>query len=259
MAHRKRHEEHENHERWLVSYADFITLLFAFFVVMYSISQINVGKYRVLSQSLVSAFRNTPRSSMPIPLGAEPGGERVRAPHAVFRPTMLVSPNEGAPTAQEVAHVQQERQMRGIADNILQVLEPLVKEGQVRITQNSLGVAVEINASVLFASGQAILQPTSVKALTAVAKVLAGQRNAVQVQGYSDNTPIRTPQYPSNWELSSARASSVVRIFIRNGVAPGRLVAMGFAANAPVASNATAAGRARNRRVTVLILPDRAA
>ena len=146
--------------------------------------------------------------------------------------------------------------MKGIAKDILKVLEPLVKGGQVRVTQSARGVAIEINASILFEPGLAILAGDSAKALTALANVLAGEANNIQVEGYSDNSPIKTPLYPSNWELSSARASSVVRLFIENGVSSERLVAIGYGENKPVDSNDTVEGRARNRRVTVMILSD---
>lgn len=249
MGRRQKHEEHENHERWLVSYADFITLLFAFFVVMYSISQVNEGKYRVLSESLVNAFLNQPRANEPVPKGTDSGGARIQSGPSVIRHTLPI--RKGAAEQR-----QQEAKMTNIARDIMKVLAPLVEGGQVRVTQSARGVAVEINASILFASGDAKLEPESTKALTAVGKVLAGIDNGIQVEGYSDNTPISTSQFPSNWELSSARASSVVRLFIDDGVAPSRLVAIGYAENKPVESNSTPEGRARNRRVTIMILSD---
>jgi chemotaxis protein MotB len=159
-------------------------------------------------------------------------------------------------TAQDIIRKKQEVKMKIIAKDILQVLAPLVKGGQVSVTQSSRGIAVQINASVLFAPAQADLEGESVKALTAVAKVLGPTENAIQVEGYSDNSPIRTSAYPSNWELSSARASSVVRLFVASGVGADRLVAMGYGENRAVDSNDTAEGRARNRRVTIMILSD---
>jgi chemotaxis protein MotB len=146
--------------------------------------------------------------------------------------------------------------MKGIATDLLKVMEPLVKEGQVRVTQSPLGVSIEINASVLFAPGQAQLEKFSIQVLKAVAQVVAGVPNAVQIEGHTDNIPIDTPAYPSNWELSTARASSVVRLFIDNGVAPSRLIAIGYADQRPVEPNDTNEGRSRNRRVTVMIEPD---
>ena len=144
--------------------------------------------------------------------------------------------------------------MTKLAQDLLSTLAPLVKEGKVRVTQNSRGVSVEINASVLFDPGAARLTDESIEALRAVAGLLREDSHNVQVEGHTDNLPIKNPQYPSNWELSAVRASSVVRLFIDAGVAPERLTAVGFSANVPVAPNDTPLGRARNRRVAVTIL-----
>jgi chemotaxis protein MotB len=230
---RTHHEEHDNHDRWLVSYADFITLLFAFFVVMYAISQVNEGKYRVLSDALMEAFK---------PDGRSDGTQRIPPPPPPASPL----PERGAA----------DDRMRMIAHALLQALAPLAKEGQVRVAESALGISVEISASILFQVAEAQLELESAHALTAVAQVLAGLPNNIQVQGHTDTAPISTPQFPSNWELSGARASSVVRLFIDNGVAPERLVALGYADTKPVESNDTAQGRARNRRVTLMILPE---
>ncbi|MFN3396998.1 MAG: flagellar motor protein MotD [Sulfurimicrobium sp.] len=253
MARKKRPEDHENHERWLVSYADFITLLFAFFVVMYAISSINEGKYRVLSDSLVDAFKQTPTSQDPLRLGKEqPRRSEDNKQKVILQPISV----RKADQAQEAKRKKQEEKMKGIATDLLKVMEPLVKEGQVRVTQSPLGVSIEINASVLFAPGQAQLQKQSIAVLTAVAQVAAGVPNAIHIEGHTDNIPISTPAYPSNWELSTARASSVVRLFIENGVNPARLTAIGYADQRPVEPNDTNEGRGRNRRVTIMIEPD---
>ena len=245
MAKHEEHEEHENHERWLVSYADFITLLFAFFVVMYAVSSLNEGKYRVMSDALVSAFRHdrvvTPQSN-----GLAPINRSTQAP-PLPRPNRTVTPAQ----AQQR---EQERRLIDVASRIKEALAPLVQSGQVRLRQLPRGLAVEINASVLFNPGQAALQPDSISALQAVAEVLTTTPDPIQVEGHTDNVPISSPQYPSNWELASARASAVVRLFVSSGVDPTRLTASGFADNRPVESNDTPEGRARNRRVTLFIM-----
>ena len=229
----------DNHERWLVSYADFITLLFAFFVVMYALSSVSEGKYRVLSESLVSAF-----------------GSRLIERGAPLPPPLQQAPApRRAPTPADPQSAQRE-QMRSIGQDILKVLDSLVRDGRVKVTQSNRGISLEINASVLFASGQAQLRAESAIALEHVARVLAASEHAIEVEGYTDDAPISTGQFPSNWELSAARASSVVRLFIDNGVAQERLSAIGYGPNRPVASNDTAEGRARNRRVTVTILAE---
>lgn len=246
MTRRRPPDEHENLERWLVSYADFITLLFAFFVVMYAISSINEGKYRILAESIVQAFRDTPSNNSLIEL-------RARQPEVLDggrRPIGRSQP-QAAPPSPET------ERMKRVAKDVLEAMAPLVDEGQVRVTQSPRGITVEINASVLFATGEAVLQPSSIATLTAVARVLAQVDNPIQVEGHTDNVPIRSTIYPSNWELSSARAGSVVRLFTEHGVAPSRLVAIGYADNRPIDTNATPEGRARNRRVNILILHER--
>lgn len=249
MARKKRPEEHENLERWLVSYADFITLLFAFFVVMYAISSVNEGKYRVMSDSLVSAFKEAPGSDKLVEMKTKhpeiltgtgkPIGKAVPQSHQAA----------DAPERQKAAD-----SMKKVAKSVLQAMQPLIQNGQVRVTQSPRGITVEINASVLFKSGEAVLQPQSSEALAAVAEVLKQVDNPIQVEGHTDNIPIKSPSFPSNWELSSSRAGSVVRLFTERGVPAARMVAIGYADNRPVDTNATPDGRSRNRRVNVLIL-----
>ncbi len=241
---RKPVEEHENHERWLVSYADFITLMFAFFVVMYAISQVNEGKYRVLSDTLASAFRTIPGSSAGALVAVNPN-----APMPVSVPVRRVQPN--LKTDEKLQ--QNKERLRDVAKDLSQVLSPLVKEGQVRITEGALGITIDINANVLFAPGDARLGLEAVRALVAVAEILAPTDFPLVVEGHTDNTPINTVQFPSNWELSGVRASSVVRLFIDAGVDPRRLTATGYADQRPVADNATPEGKMRNRRVAITI------
>ena len=239
---RKNDEEHENHERWLVSYADFITLLFAFFVVMYSLSSLNEGKYRVMSDSVVQAFRN---------IGPHDTGRQIvaLAPPPSIRPL----PATAAETELEEQRRAKAERVRNMAEEIRKVLAPLVADGQVRVTEGAFGITVEINASVLFAPGEAQLGPDAVRALRAVAQVVADAEFPITVEGHTDVTPIASAMFPSNWELSAVRASSVVRLFVENGVRPSRLTAAGYGDQRPVADNATAEGRARNRRVAILV------
>lgn len=251
MARKRFEEEPENHERWLVSYADFITLLFAFFVVMYAISSVNEGKYRVLSNSLGNAFGTAPVGPPAFKESGKPafkdsGLPTLPAPPRVIGPSRL--------HRSDVALRREREQMTDLARDLLDALAPLVREGKVRVTQSAHGVSVEISASVLFASGDAQLTPQSIDALQAVARVLRKDRHAIQVEGHTDNVPIRNAAYPSNWELSAVRASAVARLFIEDGVAESRLTAIGHAANEPIASNDTPEGRARNRRVNLMIL-----
>ncbi len=248
MARKKFYQDRENHDRWLVSYADFITLLFAFFVVMYALSSVNEGKYRVLSDSLISAFKESPSSDKLIQMAS-------KQPEILQGTGKPIGKTITQPHPQEAQQRQQAAErMKKVAKNVLDAMQTLIKNGQVRVTQSPRGVTVEINASVLFNSGEARLQPQSLETLSAVANVLKGVDNSIQVEGHTDNVPINSPAFPSNWELSSARAGSVVRLFSELGVPASRMVAIGYADNRPVDTNATADGRSRNRRVNVLIL-----
>jgi chemotaxis protein MotB len=144
--------------------------------------------------------------------------------------------------------------MTAIARSLLEALAPLVRQGKVRVTQSSRGISIEINASVLFAPGEASLTAESSRSLSAVAAVLKNDQHAIEVEGHTDTIPIATAVFPSNWELSAVRASSVVRLFIENGIAKQRLSAVGFGDTRPVGPNDTAPQRQRNRRVEVVIL-----
>lgn len=238
MARRVRHKERENHDRWLISYADFITLLFAFFVVMYAISSVNESKYQMFSASLTSAFgKQIVKSDATVPTNEQD-----------LLLKSLVDRRDA-----KLAEQQQEA-MQDITKNINQVMNALVKNGEVSVMQTNRGVAIEINASALFNPGDAVIQGGAINILAEVAKVLEQVDLAIEVEGHTDDIPINTQKFPSNWELSSARASSVVRLFIEHGLKSGHLKAIGSAANYPVTSNDTADGRARNRRITVTIL-----
>jgi chemotaxis protein MotB len=252
MARRRRTEEPENHERWLVSYADFITLLFAFFVVMYALSSVNEGKYRILSDSLDAAFHGSNRSLRPVQVGelirsstnypAQPVyGSQMTDLRSVFRlqPQALLQPG-----------------IDSMARQIEHAFSDLIDEGIVEVRRNDLWLEVEINTSILFPSGSTRLSPEAVPVLHELAKILRRFPNQIHVEGYTDNIPIRTKTFPSNWELSAGRSARVVRIFAQYGIAPSRMVAIGHGENRPKAGNNTEAGRSKNRRVVVNILAE---
>jgi len=235
MARRRNHEEHENHERWLVSYADFITLLFAFFVVMYSISSINQGKYKILSDTLVGAFNQPDRAVQPIPVGEE-------------RPRTATPEESAVPEDQA-----QSDPLQKIADSVRDAFGDLLKSNQLTVRGNELWIEIELSSSLLFPSGDAIPNDTAFTIIEKIAKILAPYENPVHVEGFTDNLPISTALFPSNWELSTARAASIVRMLAMDGVSPSRLAAVGYGEFQPVADNALAEGRARNRRVVLVI------
>ena len=255
MARRKRHEEHENHERWLVSYADFITLLFAFFVVMYSISSVNEGKYRVLSETLESVFSQPTRSSDPIQIGevSRGQGERVASPGKPEVPDFEIElpelPRERPPVSEQSL-----RTINDISQQLSNALADLITNEDVSIKQTEDWLEVEINSNFLFASGDARLAREAVPVIGQIADVLAPVANPLQVEGFTDDQPINTPRFPSNWELSAARAASVVNLLDRFGIQPGRMSAIGYGEFKPIADNETELGRQKNRRGVLVIL-----
>lgn len=243
MARRRRREEHENHERWLVSYADFITLLFAFFVVMYSISSVNEGKFKVVASSLVASFREPARSLEPIQVG-----ELTRLPHR--------DPTDILPSAQKVAQNNSPVDLATVIAEIEHAMAPLIEQQLVELRRTEHGLEVEMRTSLLFASGSAQIESTARPVLGKLAAIVRRFPNAIEVEGFTDNVPISTVAYPSNWELSAARAASVVHLFVDNGVQPTRMVAIGYGEHHPIADNHTPEGRNRNRRVVITVLKE---
>ena len=244
MSRRRRHaDEHVNHERWLVSYADFITLLFAFFVVMYSISSINEGKYRVISQALVGVFNDTERSIKPVPIGEERPLTTQPA-----EPLIKDSENTDAGLGQRP-----DDPLKTIANDITNAFGDLIASKQLTVRGNELWVEIELNSSLLFGSGDAMPSNAAFEIIDKVAAVLKPFENPIHVEGFTDDLPIRTAQYPTNWELSSARSASIVRMLAMQGVNPGRMASVGYGEFQPVANNATPEGRALNRRVVLVV------
>ncbi|RME34716.1 MAG: flagellar motor protein MotD [Gammaproteobacteria bacterium] len=283
MGRRRHEEEHENHERWLVSYADFITLLFAFFVVMYSISSVNEGKYRVLSDSLIDAFKEPTRSLNPIQTGEtlrsiQLNRDAVNPPsgieHGIQEPVeeeFEHTPGEGGGKEQEQQQekadqatdetAERERQQRlaqldEIAGDLEEKLSPLIDQKLIKVKRKDNWVEVEMKTNILFDSGSARLAVGAIPILKELGEVFKNFGNPIQVEGFTDNRPINTPAFPSNWELSAARAASVVHLFQRLGVDPERMAAIGYGEYHPVASNDTPEGRAQNRRVVIIIAAD---
>ena len=228
-------EPAESTDRWLVSYADFITLLFAFFVVMYSISNVNLGKYRVLSDSVMTAF--SAQSNSPFPVGSQLGISVQRAPIAVglMGQTGLVS-------------------MKETAAKLDKRLQKWVKKGMIAVKGNEKWLEIEIKSSLLFKTGDAVLSRDAASILSELTAVVKTTTNPLYVSGYTDDVPISTGRYPSNWELSAARAASVVRLLAQNGINPARMGAIGYGEFRPVATNDTPLNRQKNRRVVIRVM-----
>lgn len=270
MARKRKHEEHLNHEAWAIPYGDLITLLLAFFVVMYAISQVNEGKYRVLSDSLVAAFRGTPRTVDPIEVGEKQMGvgtddETTPVDHAsvtgqprsMFMPTPVNSGVKGGtgPRAEITRRAAEAaKALKQVADQVESAMSDLIKADLVVVRRSDFWIEVEIRTDILFPSASAQLAPNAVGVIDRLGKVLAPLNNLIRVEGHTDNRPIKTVAFYSNWELSAARAASVVRVLASQGVDPARLAVIGYGENRPRASNATADGRDQNRRVVMVIL-----
>jgi len=269
---RKKHEEHANHEAWAIPYGDLITLLLAFFVVMYAISSINEGKFRVLSDSLNAAFRGNPRTLEPVQVGEKSRGSGADINMSIVQQAMIDGQprrlldaisihGEGGPATTgadaeppgESAHPMAE-QLSRVADELETALQSLVDAELVAVRRHAFWLEVEIRTDILFPSGVATLSDKAIPALDALAATLIKYPNPLRVEGHTDNRPINTRYYPSNWELSAARAASVVHRFARGGISPARLSVIGFGEFRPAKPNDTAAGRIANRRVIIVIL-----
>ena len=264
---RKRHaeheeEEHENEERWLVSFADMMTLMFALFMVLFSISSVNTSKFESLKRSLQQSFSGK----------ILPGGTAVRQTGADAKKTDAATPAAPAPplmpreavaasiaksrkeAGKSAANAEQEAFVR-LKARIDAAAAKLGLQDKVITEIRERGLAVRlITDGVLFDSGRADLRPAGARLLAPIGRLLRDEEHhPVVVEGFTDTVPSRTSSYPTNWELSGARASRVVRHFLGDGVAMGRLSGVAYAWQHPIATNATSAGRSRNRRVEVVL------
>ncbi len=255
MARKQKHEEHENHERWLVSYADFITLLFAFFVVMYSVSSVNEGKYRVLSDALMASFRSAAKTLAPIQVGSS-----AKAPenkNLSFRqiPRIVHAPNLPLPKIEPIIKGQHGSDpLSELADRIEKEMARLIDEDLIAVRRSDRNVEIELKSNIIFPSGGVDLTPEARNIVQKIGTILRHFPNDIRVEGYTDDTPVQGGRFPSNWELSAARAAAVVRELIATGVFPHHLQATGFAQYRPVADNDTPEGRMLNRRVKIVVV-----
>ncbi|MCL1925815.1 MAG: OmpA family protein [Syntrophorhabdaceae bacterium] len=223
MRRRRRGTEHENSDRWIIPYADFITLMFAFFTVMYSISRVDSVRLSEFVGSTREAF----------------------GPRAQGVPSVV---EEIAPVVPIKERMRQDA---------MRVINMTGASGLVSVRADEKGLALSIGEHVLFDSGQAIIKPSAAGAMGAVASILRTAGCNAVVEGHTDSLPISNERYASNWELSTSRATNVLVLLVNEyGVAPDRVGAAGYAEFRPIASNATPEGRARNRRVDIVLLAE---
>lgn len=268
-------EDVNNHDRWMVSYADFITLLFAFFVVMYSISSVNEGKYRSLTHSLGSAFSNkNEQEKVLVPVQTKTPFAAIQpilldSPAVIFKPILLDNPAATfKPIAfdnQTTAEVEERRQLSEgilkerkqlgqVSEQLENALKSFIADDLVSVKRNDYWIELEMNSELLFLSGEAALSKKAQSVLKKIVEVINPLPNAINVEGHTDDIPIGTLKFPSNWDLSSARATSVVQAFVNEGINPIRLSAIGYGEFHPIGDNKIEEGRFKNRRVTLVLM-----
>jgi chemotaxis protein MotB len=278
MARKKAHEEHANHEAWAIPYGDLITLLLALFVVLYSMSSVNEGKYRVLSDSLNEAFGGKPRSARPIQVGANPPQGTNETPRVApimrrgmadpTRPVVETKPKvsgadidplrglKDASAEGDKAAASGSRNLQQMAGDVEQAMHELIARKMIVVRRTEQYLEIEIRTDILFASGVARIADSAQPVLLHLADIVKPFPNPIRIEGHTDNVPINTLAFPSNWQLSASRAASVVALFMQSGVDPTRMSVAGFGEYHPAASNDTVEGRNRNRRVLIVILAD---
>ncbi|MGO8791093.1 MAG: flagellar motor protein MotB [Terriglobia bacterium] len=258
MSRRKRAPEHVNHDRWLVSYADFITLLFAFFVVLFASSEVDKRKVGRISVAMQEAFEQlgifqAANSRTPMvttdPLPAE-NIQLIEAGKGISGRGQMASPFEkiaGSPPAPG--------NLDAVQKELTAALAAEIQRHEVVLKATREGLVISLQEIGFFDSGSADLRPASEAAVQRIVEVLRAQSNSIRVEGHTDNVPIHNAHFASNWELSTARATEMIRLFItRYNLAATRLSAAGYAEYHPVASNETTGGRTQNRRVDIVVL-----
>jgi|SRR6185503_3043566 len=247
MAKKHKKHEHVNHERWLVSYADFITLLFAFFVVMFAVSQVDSKKLGRFTESINVAFQTqgifAPNSGSPLERGGNAGSSLV--PSIVSDRPSLFRYTASSPRAQAVRESLEER------------IDAAGLGSVVGLRYDERGVVVSLPEALYFKAGTANLKTEALEDLAQVAKAIGEQHGEIVVEGHTDDLPVHSALFPSNWELSAARAARVVRYLVEDaGFDGARLSAVGLADTRPLVENTDEATREANRRVQLVIVTE---
>ena len=259
MARKKRQAEHVNHERWLVSYANFITLLFAFFVVMFAASNEDQQKAGQIAQSVRIAFQELAifgSSGKVFPLFDEGGlpGESVSIignTHSAFSEMRVVVDREDKGDGDGDG----EATIEEVKERLDTLLDQQMEEGEVRMMLDSRGLTISLAEAGFFQPGSSVIESAALSVVAGIGEKLRLLSNNIRVEGHTDNIPIHTALFPSNWELSTSRATNVLRYMLSEArIPPQRLSAVGYSEYRPVASNETRDGRGLNRRVDIVIL-----
>jgi len=249
-----------NHEAWAIPYGDLVTLLFALFTVMYAMSSVNEGKFRVLSDAMIAAFNGAPKSMRPVNIGEKEPGKGGDKPLVGISPTSLMKikgqtdGNPAAPAPIKRANADSAGALIRLEREVQDAMQALIDAKLVTVRRENLWLEIEINTDILFPSGSAAFSQAAEPILDKLAEVLKPFPNPIRVEGHTDDRPIHTGAFPSNWELSAARAASVVHQFTKQGIEPLRLEIVGFGEFRPRQPNDSSEGRNANRRVAVLVL-----
>lgn len=242
-------EEHENHERWLVSYADMMTLLTALFMMLYAMSVLDLKKYEAFQEAFTQGMGKHVHA---LPgKGDPPNGEKL----ATNPGAKIGKPDPSpSPISDQLMPVLDQNELRRLKERLDLKIRLTGLQDQVQVDLDQRGLVVNVVSGVLFGSGDATLTGNGQKVLGGLGVVFAQMSNTLVVEGHTDPVPITSAAFPSNWELSTARATAVLRFLISSShLQPVRLSATGYADNHPRSSNATAAGRAANRRVDIVV------
>lgn len=253
-----------NHERWLVSYADFITLLFAFFVVMYSVSQVDEQKQRILSQTLLEIFNQTERTLKPIQVG-DPvvanipsvidhnNSEFDHIGIGFFQEAAQLPSANSQINSGPIDNTTSDRQFATLETQLKNRFSELVDNQQLFFKNTQYWLEIELKTTNFFASGSAEPNYAAETVFDEIGQSLQPFDNAIRIEGHTDDLPISTSAYPSNWELSAARSSTVIQLFSENGVAQQRMTAVGHGSYKSLVDNTSEANRALNRRIVIRV------
>ena len=259
---RSRFEEEGGHEggmeRWLITYADLITLLLAFFVIMYAMSSVDATKYAMMAKSLEVALgmEKTGQGLVSSMSGQQPG-ETGSKPQKEAAKNVKDTPPPKVAVLAEMKEAKENRELTHMMKLLKEYTEEKKIVGNLSITTSGRGLVINLSDSVLFESGKADLSPKAKEILDAIADILIHSEKHIKVEGHTDNIPIRNERYPSNWQLSTDRATNVIMYWIeKHPEASGRLSAAGYGEHRTIAPNDTVAGRAKNRRVDIIVLRD---
>jgi chemotaxis protein MotB len=248
MARKKKHPEHVNHERWLVSYADFITLLFAFFVVMFASSQGDKGKAQQVSESVKKALEEGSLGAVVAKIiggtvgDTGQGNAMMRGPGGTMRQTKESNPGPMV-------------ELKPSMELLVLDLKAEILAGKMKVELQKRGLVISLQQAAFFPSGGDAVEPEMQAAIGKVALALSKLPNPVRLEGHTDSVPIHNLRFRSNWELSAARSIAMLELLAdRFAISRQRMAVAGYAETAPVESNETEAGRALNRRVDIVIL-----